>query len=87
MLLIKKNNSFQPKGSSLKLGLGEVSSSVRSLLIVWYWLKHFAKKGDMLMLDEPELNLHPPNQHRWALYYCSCKSWNQNIYKLHIAII
>jgi hypothetical protein len=59
---------FQPKGSNLKLGLGEVSSSVRSLLIVWYWLKHFAKKGDMLMLDEPELNLHPANQRRLARF-------------------
>jgi len=59
---------FQPKGSTLKLGLGEVSSSVRSLLIVWYWLKYFAKKGDMLMLDEPELNLHPSNQRKLARF-------------------
>lgn len=59
---------FQPRGSNLKLGLGEVSSSVRSLLIVWYWLKHFAKKGDLLMLDEPELNLHPSNQRRLARF-------------------
>ena len=48
---------FQPHGTRLKLGLGEVSSSVRSLLIVWYWLKHVARKGEMLVLDEPELNL------------------------------
>ncbi|MEO6422873.1 MAG: AAA family ATPase [Candidatus Nitrotoga sp.] len=59
---------FQPSGTKLKLGLGEVSSSVRSLLIVWYWLKYFAKKGDMLMLDEPELNLHPANQRRLARF-------------------
>jgi hypothetical protein len=59
---------FQPKGTSLKLGLGEVSSSVRSMLIIWYWLKHFAKKGDMLILDEPELNLHPSNQRRLARF-------------------
>jgi hypothetical protein len=59
---------FQPKGSNLKLSLGEVSSSVRSLLIVWYWIKHFAKRGDMLMLDEPELNLHPANQRRLARF-------------------
>lgn len=59
---------FQPKGTQLKLGLGQVSSSVRSLLIVWYWLKYFAKKGDMLMLDEPELNLHPVNQRRLARF-------------------
>ena len=43
---------FQPHGTKLKLGLGEVSSSVRSLLIVWYWLKHVARKGEMLVLDD-----------------------------------
>ena len=59
---------FQPSGTKLKLGLGEVSSSVRSLLIVWYWIKYSAKKGDMLMLDEPELNLHPANQRRLARF-------------------
>lgn len=59
---------FQPKGTSLKLGLGEVSSSVRSLLILWYWLKYFTKKGDMLILDEPELNLHPSNQRYLARF-------------------
>ncbi len=59
---------FKPKGSSVKLGLGEASSSVRSLLIIWYWLKYFAKRGDMLMLDEPELNLHPANQRRLARF-------------------
>lgn len=59
---------FQPTGTKLKLGLGEVSSSVRSLLIVWYWLKHSARKGEMLMLDEPELNLHPTNQRRLARF-------------------
>ena len=59
---------FQPHGTKLKLGLGEVSSSVRSLLIVWYWLKHVARKGEMLVLDEPELNLHPANQRRLARF-------------------
>ena len=59
---------FQPHGTKLKLGLGEVSSSVRSLLIVWYWLMHVARKGEMLVLDEPELNLHPANQRRLARF-------------------
>jgi len=59
---------FQPARTKLKLGLGEVSSSVRSLLIVWYWLKYSAKKGDMLMIDEPELNLHPASQRRLARF-------------------
>lgn len=59
---------FQPKNTRLKLGLGEASSSVRSLLILWYWLRFDAKSGDMLMLDEPELNLHPSNQRRLARF-------------------
>lgn len=59
---------FQPHGTKLKLGLGEVSSSVRSLLIVWYWLKYVACQGEMLVLDEPELNLHPANQRRLARF-------------------
>jgi hypothetical protein len=59
---------FVPKGTRLSLGLGEVSSSVRSLMLVWYWLKYVGKKGDMLMLDEPELNLHPNNQRRLARF-------------------
>lgn len=57
--------------SSLKesrLGIGESSSAVRSLLIIWYWLNYKAKKGDMLMIDEPELNLHPKNQRKLAQF-------------------
>lgn len=60
--------TFQPKGTKLKLGLGEVSSSVRSLLIIWYWLRYYAKKGSVLIIDEPELNLHPSNQRRFARF-------------------
>jgi len=58
---------FTPKGNSkVKLQLGEASSSVRSSLIIWYYLRYLLKKGDMLMIDEPELNLHPINQRRFA---------------------
>lgn len=59
---------FQPMKTKLKLGLGETSSAVRSLLIIWYWLKYQAKSGSMLMIDEPELNLHPDNQRRLARF-------------------
>lgn len=38
------------------------SSSVRSLLMLNYYILHQAQKGDILMIDEPELNLHPKNQ-------------------------
>jgi energy-coupling factor transporter ATP-binding protein EcfA2 len=38
------------------------STSVRALFDLHLWLKHQAQKGDLLFLDEPELNLHPKNQ-------------------------
>jgi hypothetical protein len=59
---------FTPRGTSLKMGLGESSSSVRSLMVLWFWLSHKAKSGDMLMIDEPELNLHPANQRQFARF-------------------
>jgi hypothetical protein len=59
---------FQPANTELKLGLAETSSAVRSLLIIWYWLKYQARIGSMLMIDEPELNLHPDNQRRFARF-------------------
>ena len=55
---------FTPKGTTLKLGLGEASSAVRSLMVLWFWVQYEAKPSDMLMIDEPELNLHPANQRR-----------------------
>ena len=59
---------FQPHKTKLQLGLGETSSAVRALLIVWYWLKYQAEEGSMLMIDEPELNLHPDNQRYLARF-------------------
>jgi predicted ATP-dependent endonuclease of OLD family len=38
------------------------STSVRSLAQLHLWIKHKARLGDLLMIDEPELNLHPENQ-------------------------
>jgi ABC-type multidrug transport system ATPase subunit len=38
------------------------STSVRALFDLHLWLKHLAEKGDILFIDEPELNLHPENQ-------------------------
>ena len=44
----------------------ESSSSVRSLLDISFYLSSIAEKGDLLMVDEPELSLHPENQRRIA---------------------
>ena len=54
------------KGGSIKLTMGESSSAVRSLLNIGAYLRHKAKPGDLLIIDEPELNLHPANQRKVA---------------------
>jgi len=38
------------------------SSSVKSLVLLDSYIKNIAKKGDLLIIDEPELNLHPDLQ-------------------------
>lgn len=66
---VTKNDElyYIPKSNQrLKLTMDESSSSVRSLLDIGFYLHHVAQPGDILMIDEPELNLHPENQRRVA---------------------
>ena len=66
--LVTKNDElyYVPNGKRLKLTMDESSSAVRSLLDIGFYLRHVAAPGDLLMVDEPELNLHPENQRRVA---------------------
>ncbi len=57
---------FTPKDTQTKLTMVESSSAVRSLLDLSFYLRCIARKGDLLMIDEPELSLHPENQRRIA---------------------
>ena len=57
---------YTPKGTRLKLTMVESSSAVRSLLDIGFYLRHIVQKGELLMVDEPESNLHPTNQRRVA---------------------
>ena len=57
---------YIPKGTRRKLTMVESSSSVRSLLDLSFYLNCIAERGDLLMIDEPELSLHPENQRRIA---------------------
>lgn len=58
---------YSPKGKkSVKLSMDESSSAVRSLLDLGFYLRHEAQPTDWLLMDEPELNLHPANQQRLA---------------------
>lgn len=66
---VSRDNELQyvPKnGKKIRLSMDESSSAVRSLLIIGFYLRHEAQLGDLLMVDEPELNLHPENQRRVA---------------------
>ncbi|HLP58225.1 MAG TPA: AAA family ATPase [Candidatus Deferrimicrobium sp.] len=42
------------------------SSAIKSQVALDLYLRHIAQPDDMLMIDEPELNLHPDNQRRMA---------------------
>lgn len=53
---------FQPKKSIKGYNIEIASSSVRSLLMLNFYILNTASKKDILMIDEPELNLHPNNQ-------------------------
>ena len=57
---------FVPKDTQLKLTMDQSSSAVRSLLDLSFYLHHIAEERDLLMVDEPELSLHPENQRRIA---------------------
>ena len=65
---ITQNNQlyYIPKGTQTKLTMVESSGAVRSLLDLSFYLRCIAKRGDLLMVDEPELSLHPENQRRIA---------------------
>lgn len=42
------------------------SSAVKSLLLLDVYIRNIAQQGDILFIDEPELNLHPENQRKLA---------------------
>lgn len=59
---------YRPRKSKGKsnFSMGESSSCVRALLNIGFYLRCKAKPGDILIIDEPELNLHPRNQRNLA---------------------
>ncbi|WP_374334606.1 AAA family ATPase [Leeia sp.] len=66
--VVRNQLVFLPKGltKSQRFTMGEASSSVRALLDIGYYLRCEAKIGDLLIIDEPELNLHPKSQRAFA---------------------
>lgn len=48
--------------STRRIPLHATSSAVKSLFALWFYLESQALPGNILMIDEPELNLHPSSQ-------------------------
>ncbi len=58
---------FFPRASPEQpLGLHQSASVVKSLSAIVFYLRHMARIGNHIIIDEPELNLHPDNQRRVA---------------------
>lgn len=54
---------FKPKkASSRVLPIHMTASIIKAMASLVVYLKHIAKKNDLIIIDEPEINLHPNNQ-------------------------
>lgn len=60
---------FKPQSMDKPLDIHLTSSTVKSLSSLIVYLRHTAKKGDSIIIDEPELNLHPDNQRKIARFF------------------
>ncbi|NJO14211.1 MAG: AAA family ATPase [Thioploca sp.] len=56
------NIEFIPQNSQQTLELPISSSLIKSLSSLVFYFRHMAQPNDIIMIDEPELNLHPNNQ-------------------------
>lgn len=63
-IIIKSNQIIYKSENDLELNMGLVSSTVKTLAGFFLYLKYQAQKGDIVFIDEIELNLHPKNQRK-----------------------
>ncbi len=54
--------NYTPKDSDAPIEIHISSSLVKSLSGLVLYFRHLAKEGDTIIIDEPEVNLHPNNQ-------------------------
>lgn len=59
---------FSPPGVESALPIQMASSVVKSLAGLVFYFRHRAQEGDVLVIDEPELNLHPDLQAAMARF-------------------
>lgn len=69
-VMVKKNtlntHEIYLQRNNVTLPMVRVASTVRDLAVFLLYLKHDAKRGDLVVLEEPESNLHPEGQTRLA---------------------
>jgi len=53
---------FQPSGGNQQLEISLTSSMVKELAPLVFYLRYFVQPGELLIIDEPEMNLHPKAQ-------------------------
>jgi len=71
-LEVDKNGTLYLKQGRLKLEMNQASSSVRAMVDLYFYVQFQAhKKNKFLMIDEPEMNLHPKNQRAMARFLAS----------------
>ncbi len=63
-IVIKDNKIIYKNHENIELNMGLVSSTVKTLAGFFLYLKYEAKEGDIIFIDEIELNLHPENQRK-----------------------
>lgn len=59
-------NTSNKDNFNQKISLHLASSTVKTFFSLVFYLEHLAQKGETLIIDEPELNLHPSNQRKIA---------------------
>lgn len=62
--VINKEVYFMTKKNKKQIPMYFSSSATKSLMELYFYIKHSAVKGDLLIIDEPELNLHPDNHRK-----------------------
>lgn len=67
---IDKQVVYQPKKvrnrDKVSVPVYIASSSIKSLFLIDLYINYLAKEKGLLIIDEPELNLHPDNQRKMA---------------------
>ncbi len=64
IFFIPDNDKKMPNTKKMNLHIS--SSTVKTFFGLVFYIEKLAEKGDMLIIDEPELNLHPDNQRKIA---------------------